>query len=1085
MGKRRAESEAFSSGSPESYTASRRSSGGGRKDVRRGEKREKKEKRDKRRKKHESRKDKKEKKKRKESKKRRRRERERESESESDEERERRRSRKRHKRSASPPGASPLPRNSPRLPEVSLDAEEKRKKELTQEVKLEQRQERLRKWQEEQAKRKQQEEEAARVQSFNARAQGIKLKKNLSKKAQVDGTDEADEEFPKSKLKFFEALDGELSTGDTNRKDKSAEDEDADPLDAYMVQVEREHGVSQPSKLEKERQRKEQEAIQRAAKEKEEAGQRESEALKEDASKTITLDEILKEAKAKKLGSVSRKEKKEEERFHKRFLEEIQRKKEEEERRQGEIQRNKAKELEEERRLLTEGNEQVAKDEEEEDEGIGLMGGDDGDVDALILGVEKGPSAIELLKEKTRRKEIPQVDHSKIGYISFTKKFYVEAPEIKQMTDAEVALLRNDLEVTIRGAKPHPKPILTWSQCGLNERIMNVLERGDWKVPFPIQRQAIPAIMLGHDIIGVAKTGSGKTLAFVLPMLRHVIDQPLLKFGDGPIALLMAPARELAVQIHTEIGKFAKACELSSTCCYGGVPIRDQIAAVKRGVEIVVATPGRLIELLCVNKGRVFNLRRVTYVVLDEADRMFDMGFEPQVTKIVRNTRPDRQIVMFSATFPPLVERVARELLTHKPNVIVVGGRTRASKNIRHFVEIRQPQDRFTRLLQLLGEWYDEEHQILVFVKSQEACDELFRQLLNSGYECVTLHAGKDQIDRDNTISDFKAKNTLLMVATGVAARGLDVPDLHLVINYDVPNHLEELIHRIGRTGRAGKTGTAFTFLAPDEGIYAPDLVKALKDAHQEIPKELQVLADEHRRKIVAGEAKFRRSGYRGSGFKFTEDEKTDLERQKEILKREAEFSLGLRESLEDFDEDDENAEKIEEEGRTSAEEESAGPDSKPMNTSQVSSSSLSTALEVFDKSKLSPAELAKLKAREKVQQIAQQMAAKRAKAVAADSANIHAEEIVINEYPSKVRYKITHRETIARVTERTGAAVVVKGQYVAPGTQSDDQPLFLLIEGSSEFEVSQGVAEVNRLLEEFTKTLISRATSSSRYKVL
>src|ERR1700727_2204229 len=204
---------------------------------------------------------------------------------------------------------------------------------------------------------------------------------------------------------------------------------------------------------------------------------------------------------------------------------------------------------------------------------------------------------------------------------------------------------------------------------------LEVIKRLNYAAPTSIQAQAIPAVMSGRDIIGVAKTGSGKTVAFLLPMFRQIKDQRPLDSLEGPIALVMSPTRELATQIHKDCKPFLKALNLRAACCYGGAPIKDQIADLKRGAEILVCTPGRMIELLSANSGRVTNLRRVTYIVLDEADRMFDMGFEPQVMKIIGNVRPGRQTVLFSATFPRNMEALARKTLT-RPIEIIVGGKS-------------------------------------------------------------------------------------------------------------------------------------------------------------------------------------------------------------------------------------------------------------------------------------------------------------------------------------------------------------------------------------------------------------------------
>ncbi len=280
-------------------------------------------------------------------------------------------------------------------------------------------------------------------------------------------------------------------------------------------------------------------------------------------------------------------------------------------------------------------------------------------------------------------------------------------------------------------------------------------------------------------------------------------------------------------------------------CAYGGSPIKDQIADLKRGAEIIVCTPGRMIDLLAANSGRVTNLKRVTYVVLDEADRMFDMGFEPQVMKIVSNVRPDRQTVLFSATFPRQMEALARKILV-RPVEIVVGARSVVAEEITQIVEVRSDETKFVRLLELLGELYDtdEDARTLIFVDRQEAADSLLRDLMRRGYPCMSIHGGKDQIDRDSTISDFKNGVVPVLVATSVAARGLDVKQLKLVVNYDCPNHMEDYVHRVGRTGRAGNTGTAVTFITEEQDRYSIDIAKALKLSKQKVPESLQNLVD-------------------------------------------------------------------------------------------------------------------------------------------------------------------------------------------------------------------------------------------------
>lgn len=254
--------------------------------------------------------------------------------------------------------------------------------------------------------------------------------------------------------------------------------------------------------------------------------------------------------------------------------------------------------------------------------------------------------------------------------------------------------LREELGAIKTRGKNCPKPIRTWAQSGSALKVLDVIKKSGYETPTPIQvegdlaaergreweagyvqAQAIPAVMSGRDVIGIARTGSGKTLAFLLPMFRHIMDQEELDEMDGPIGLVLSPTRELALQTAKEARKFGKALGVGVACVYGGAGISEQIAELKRGVEVVVCTPGRMIDMLAANNGRVTNLRRVTYLVLDEADRMFDLGFEPQVMRIIDNVRPDRQTLLFSATFPLKMEALARKIL-NKPIEIQVTSHT-------------------------------------------------------------------------------------------------------------------------------------------------------------------------------------------------------------------------------------------------------------------------------------------------------------------------------------------------------------------------------------------------------------------------
>lgn len=495
-----------------------------------------------------------------------------------------------------------------------------------------------------------------------------------------------------------------------------------------------------------------------------------------------------------------------------------------------------------------------------------FLDNDDADMDA-VEGADDLTAAI--AAKRKNRKDVPTVDHSKVQYEPFRKNFYTEPTELADMSDDDVNALRFELDgIKVRGINV-PRPVQKWAQLGFSHAILDVIRNLGFEKLTPVQSQAIPTIMLGRDVISVARTGSGKTLGYLLPMLRHIADQrPLGKLESGPIALILTPTRELSTQVFRECKPFLKPLGLNAVCAYGGSPIKENIAEIKRTCHVLVATPGRLIDLMAANQGRVLNLRRVTYLVMDEADRMLDMGFTPQIDKIVASIRPDRQTALFSATFPPKMEDLARKKLV-KPVEIIVGGRSSVPAEITQIVEVRPEESKFHRMLELLGELYDrdEDARTLVFVERQEGADNLLKEVMRKGYPCMSIHGGKDQIDRDSTISDFKAGVVPILIATSVAARGLDVQQLKLVINYDTPNHLEDYVHRAGRTGRAGNTGTAVTFLTPDQGRYAPDIAKALRQSNQPIPEPLQQLVDSFMENVKAGKEKAAGAGFGGRGI--------------------------------------------------------------------------------------------------------------------------------------------------------------------------------------------------------------------------
>uniref|UniRef100_A0A0D3EKP1 RNA helicase n=1 Tax=Oryza barthii TaxID=65489 RepID=A0A0D3EKP1_9ORYZ len=391
------------------------------------------------------------------------------------------------------------------------------------------------------------------------------------------------------------------------------------------------------------------------------------------------------------------------------------------------------------------------------------------------------------------------------GLPRFEKNFYVESPSVAGMTEEEVEAYRRRREITVEG-RDVPKPVREFRDVGFPEYVLQEITKAGFVEPTPIQSQGWPMALRGRDLIGIAETGSGKTLAYLLPAIVHVNAQPILAPGDGPIVLVLAPTRELAVQIQQEATKF--------------------------GVEIVIATPGRLIDMI---ESHHTNLRRVTYLVLDEADRMLDMGFEPQIKKIVSQIRPDRQTLYWSATWPKEVEQLARNFLFDPYKVVIIGSEElKANHAISQHVEILSESQKYNKLVNLLEDIMDGSR-ILIFMDTKKGCDQITRQLRMDGWPALSIHGDKSQAERDWVLSEFKSGKSPIMTATDVAARGLDVKDVKYVINYDFPGSLEDYVHRIGRTGRAGAKGTAYTFFTAANARFAKDLINILEEAGQKV----------------------------------------------------------------------------------------------------------------------------------------------------------------------------------------------------------------------------------------------------------
>eukprot|EP01025_Chloroclados_australasicus_P047665 TRINITY_DN5372_c1_g1_i2.p1 TRINITY_DN5372_c1_g1~~TRINITY_DN5372_c1_g1_i2.p1 ORF type:complete len:581 (+),score=79.50 TRINITY_DN5372_c1_g1_i2:82-1824(+) len=428
---------------------------------------------------------------------------------------------------------------------------------------------------------------------------------------------------------------------------------------------------------------------------------------------------------------------------------------------------------------------------------------------------------------------LPAADFSNLPV--FEKNFYVEHPAVAQRPYQMVAQYRTLKQIHVYGDGV-PSPVTNFEEASFPDYVLNEIRKAGFVEPTPIQAQGWPMALSGRDLIGLAQTGSGKTLAFLLPAIVHINAQPYLQPGDGPIVLVLAPTRELAHQIQQECAKFGTSSGIKNTCVYGGAAKGPQIRDLKRGVEIVIATPGRLIDFL---DERITNLRRVTYLVLDEADRMLDMGFEPQIRKIVGQIRPDRQTLLWSATWPQDVQGIASDFLKEPFKVIIGSTDLKANHNIVQVVEMVQEHEKYDKLVQLFRREMDG-RRILVFLETKRNVDRVTRQLRQDGWPALAIHGDKSQQERDWVLDEFKAGRSPIMLATDVAARGLDVKDIKCVVNFDMPGTGEDYVHRIGRTGRAGAHGTAYSFFNKENGRLAKQIIQVLQEANQQVPAELR-----------------------------------------------------------------------------------------------------------------------------------------------------------------------------------------------------------------------------------------------------
>ncbi|KAI5695057.1 hypothetical protein M8J75_010227 [Diaphorina citri] len=444
------------------------------------------------------------------------------------------------------------------------------------------------------------------------------------------------------------------------------------------------------------------------------------------------------------------------------------------------------------------------------------------------------------------------------------KNFYIEHPDVAKRTKEEIDSFRKEHNITLIGQNI-PKPVKTLDETNIPSYILGPMKNSGYGKPTSIQAQSWPICLSGRDLIGIAQTGSGKTLSYILPALYHILKMPKLEEGDGPIALVLAPTRELAQQIQAVISIFSRTMRIRHACLYGGTSKMYQTRDLCRGAEIVVATPGRLIDFL---ESGTTNVNRITYLVLDEADRMLDMGFEPQIRKIIQMTRPDRQTLMWSATWPREIQKLAKEFLSDPIQLNVGSANLAANPNIKQFfVEICHEYEKPAKLQNLLKEIFvDGPRRTIIFASTKRTVDDLVIMVNKYGYRAMGIHGDKSQWNRDQTLRDFRSGYINVLIASDVASRGLDVEDIKYVVNYDFPDNTENYVHRIGRTARSTKTGISYTLFTPLNGNKAQDLIDILNEAHQFVPDRLLLLAAKNK-PITTRQWKQRIAGRGNKGF--------------------------------------------------------------------------------------------------------------------------------------------------------------------------------------------------------------------------
>jgi ATP-dependent RNA helicase DDX23/PRP28 len=431
--------------------------------------------------------------------------------------------------------------------------------------------------------------------------------------------------------------------------------------------------------------------------------------------------------------------------------------------------------------------------------------------------------------------------------------------KLEHMRERDWRIFKEDFEISTKGGSI-PNPMRNWDESGLPESLLRIVDQVGYTEPSPIQRASIPIALQSRDLIGVAQTGSGKTAAFVLPLLNYILQLPKLGTTtrhDGPYAIILAPTRELAQQIEVETRKFASRLGFNTAVLVGGHSIEGQSFQLRDGAEIVIATPGRLLD--CIER-RVLVLNQCCYVIMDEADKMIDMGFEEPVNKIlealpVGNEKPDteaaedavamsraiyRQTMMYTATMPIALQRIAKKYLRRQAEV-TIGTQGEAVETVEQRAEFVPGEDKRKKRLQEILNSNEFAAPIMVFVNIKNNCEAVAKDIRRMGFNPVTLHGSKTQEQREAALQSLKDGRSDVLVATDLAGRGIDVTDVSLVVNFNMPKSIDSYTHRIGRTGRAGKTGVAITFWANEDADVLYDLKQMIANSSiSKVPEDLR-----------------------------------------------------------------------------------------------------------------------------------------------------------------------------------------------------------------------------------------------------